>query len=66
VLRPPSPEAKKLGRKIALRPDWEEVKIEVMTEIVRIKFSDPYLRVKLLETEDKELFEESKFINWEW
>ena len=31
-------EAKKAGRKVQLRKDWEEVKISVMTEIVRAKF----------------------------
>jgi len=59
-------EAKRLGRKIDLRPDWEDVKIEIMTKIVRIKFSDPYLRTKLLETEDKELIEGNGWSDTFW
>jgi len=31
-------QAKKLGKSIELRPDWEEIKIEVMRELLRQKF----------------------------
>ena len=31
-------EAKKLGRKIEIREDWDEIKLGIMTDIVRIKF----------------------------
>lgn len=50
-------QAKKFGRKVKLRPDWEEIKIEVMTVIVRNKFTNPDLREKLLATGDQELVE---------
>src|SRR6266496_6113586 len=36
--------AKRIGRKVVLRPDWEEVKLDVMEEILRIKFSHPNLK----------------------
>jgi ribA/ribD-fused uncharacterized protein len=49
--------AKRLARKIALRPDWDEVKLGAMLEIVTIKFQDPELREKLLSTGDEELVE---------
>ena len=39
--------AKRLGRKVDLRPDWEEVKLDIMEEILRAKFSDPELAEKL-------------------
>lgn len=42
--------AKRYGRTIKLRPDWEEVKFKVMEDVLRIKFSDPKLREKLLAT----------------
>lgn len=42
--------AKRYGRTIKLRPDWEEVKFKVMEDVLRIKFSDPELRKRLLET----------------
>ena len=31
--------SKKLGRRVQLRPDWEEVKVGIMEEIVRAKFN---------------------------
>ena len=49
--------AKKMGRKVNLRKDWEDVKIQVMENGLRLKFQDPTLRKKLLATEDEELVE---------
>jgi ribA/ribD-fused uncharacterized protein len=44
-------EAKKLGRKVTLRKDWESVKIKIMEEIVRAKFvQNPELAQKLIAT----------------
>lgn len=54
----PTPgEAKRLGRKIQLRPDWEEIKDKVMLTGLRKKFADPKLRKLLLATGDEELIE---------
>ena len=51
-------EAKRLGRQVSLRPDWDQVKLELMERIVRAKFSQhPRLAKKLLETGDKPLIE---------
>ena len=53
--------AKRLGR-VELRSDWEEVKIEVMREVLRCKFSqNPDLKAKLIATGDAELIEGN---NW--
>lgn len=50
--------AKRMGKQIVhQRPDWESVKIEVMTRLVRIKFSIPELRRKLLATGEARLEE---------
>lgn len=49
--------AKKAGRRVELRPDWEEVKFSIMEELLRIKFSNPMLRDKLIATGDEELVE---------
>jgi len=55
-------EAKKEGKKINLRPDWETVKVDIMREIIRIKFSNNAdLRTKLLKIGDAELIEGN---NW--
>lgn len=43
--------AKRLGRQVALRPDWEQVKIPIMTQIVRAKFTqNEALKQQLLAT----------------
>ena len=50
--------AKRLGRKVALRPDWEEIKTGVMEEVVRAKFTQhPDLAERLLATGDAQLVE---------
>lgn len=51
-------EAKKLGRKVELRPDWEDVKLKVMEEICLAKFTqNATLRNALILTGDAELIE---------
>lgn len=50
-------QAKKAGRTISLRPDWEEVKFDVMKKCVKSKFEDYDLRNRLLSTGDVELIE---------
>ena len=50
--------ARHLGRQVQLRPDWEEVKTQVMTEIVRAKFTQhPGLAARLIATGDAQLIE---------
>ena len=50
--------AKKKGRRILLRKDWEQVKVLIMTELVWLKFEyNPTLRDKLLDTDSAELME---------
>ena len=54
--------AKRKGRRVKLRSDWEAVKIEVMREVLRCKFSqNPELKAKLIATGDSELIEGN---NW--
>ena len=51
-------EAKRLGRRVKLRSDWESVKVDIMTDLVRIKFlQNPNLKKKLLATGDEILIE---------
>lgn len=50
--------AKQIGRYIALRQDWEEVKYNIMFELVLQKFARHFdLRERLLETVGRELVE---------
>lgn len=59
ILDAPSPgEAKKLGRKCKIRPDWEEIKLTVMREALALKFAEgSTLALKLLSTGDQRLVE---------
>jgi len=50
-------QAKRAGRHVRMRPDWEDVKIEVMAGLLAKKFSIPLLRMMLLATGDLELIE---------
>lgn len=47
---PTASDAKKLGRKLKLRNDWEQVKEEVMYECLKSKFSNKNLKEMLLQT----------------
>ena len=59
--------AKSLGRRVALRPDWEEVKVGIMEEIVRAKFTqNEDLAVKLINTGDRELIEGNTWRDLFW
>lgn len=49
--------AKRMGRKVSPRPDWDRIKIALMYELLSIKFSDPNLRDLLLQTGDATLIE---------
>lgn len=55
----PSPAlAKKAGYKVVLRPDWDEVKVDIMKSLVRQKFfAHKGLRNSLVDTGDAELIE---------
>lgn len=49
--------AKRLGRKVPLKYDWEESKVGIMQQFLMQKFANPELREKLLATGDEELIE---------
>ena len=49
--------AKRAGRKLNLRPDWEEVKFQVMEDCLREKFRDTELLVQLIATKGHFLIE---------
>lgn len=59
--------AKREGRKVLLRLDWEEVKDQVMLDIVRAKFSqNEILKEKLLATGDAHLVEGNTWGDCYW
>ena len=50
--------AKRMGRKVKLRRDWESVKVGIMRELVQLKFTThPDLAERLLATGDAQLIE---------
>lgn len=49
--------AKKMGRKVKIRSDWEHVKLGVMEDLLRRKFAVPELKAMLLATGDAMLIE---------
>ena len=60
-------EAKKLGRRVSLRKDWENIKIELMKGIVYAKFEqNEDLKGKLLATGDKYLEEGNTWGDRTW
>ena len=63
----PSPAAaKRLGRRVDLRRDWERVKDDVMHAILQAKFAVPALRDALLATGDAELVEGNTWGDTYW
>jgi ribA/ribD-fused uncharacterized protein len=47
---PAAGKAKRLGRQVKLRGDWESIKLDVMKGLLRQKFSESPLKEKLLDT----------------
>lgn len=58
-------DAKRAGRRIALRPDWEEVKFDVMLAGLRAKFLRPEHRGRLESTGTRFIAEDSP-TDFEW
>jgi len=59
-------EAKRRGRHVALRRDWERVRLEVMEQLLRDKFSTNPLRHLLIATGDQELVEGNEWGDTFW
>lgn len=58
VLSATSPgDAKRRGREIVCRGDWEQIKLKVMFDLLVQKFKDPVLADKLIATDPMELVE---------
>ena len=58
--------AKRMGRRVQLRSDWEDVKIDIMRKGLKMKFSIPELKTKLLATGDEELVEGTTWHDQIW
>lgn len=58
--------AKRQGRRVTLRSDWDAVKRDVMEELVRQKFENPQYRHLLLATGRRELIEGNNWNDTYW
>lgn len=58
--------AKARGRTVTLRPDWEDVKIAIMRDLLRQKFDRPDLAAALLVTGDADLVEGNHWHDTFW
>ena len=59
--------SKRLGRKVNLRSDWEDVKVDIMKKLVKCKFDQhPDLKEKLLNTGDRLLIEGNTWNDTFW
>jgi len=59
-------ESKRLGRSIVLRKDWESVKINIMRDLLKQKFSEHTLKTDLLDTGDAVLIEGNNWNDTFW
>jgi len=59
-------DVKKKSRSVKIRSDWDQIKIRVMFEVLRIKFAIPELREKLLATGNQELIEGNNWKDTFW
>lgn len=59
-------QAKRLGRTLTLRPDWDRVKISIMLDLVRQKFAQDPLRRQLLDTGQAEIVEDNAWGDRFW
>lgn len=58
--------AKRLGRKVTLRSDWEQVKVGILTEILRRKFQNPEMKKQLIATGKDKIIEENRWHDKYW
>ena len=59
-------DAKRLGRRIALRSDWDQIKLGIMENALRLKFKDPKLADMLKATGNKKLVEGNRWNDTYW
>lgn len=61
-------DAKKYGKKVKLRSDWDNIRIDIMRELLKIKFNDDHFgyRQKLVNTGDSYIEEGNKHHDTFW
>ncbi|KKM63208.1 hypothetical protein LCGC14_1513830 [marine sediment metagenome] len=59
-------QAKRAGRKLKIRGDWNDIKLDIMKKILEVKFKDPELGQKLMNTAPAELIEGNNWNDRYW
>jgi len=59
-------QAKRLGKTVTMIQNWDNIKAHVMEDLLRQKFSDPFLMRKLIETRKRELIEGNTWGDTYW
>ena len=59
-------QAKRLGQTVSIRKDWDQLKLYYMLALLRQKFADPELQVRLLLTGDAVLIEGNSWNDTYW
>jgi|SRR5665213_1433910 len=62
----PAGQAKHMGRNLIMRPDWELVKVDIMTDLVERKFKDEKLLELLIQTKPATLIEGNTWHDQFW
>lgn len=58
--------AKRLGKEVTLRKDWEDVKVDIMYNLLKQKFSIPEFKEQLLATGNAKLIEGNHWNDTFW
>lgn len=54
-------EAKLLGGLLPLREDWQEVRLKIMQDLIRLKFENEQLKQKLIDTDGEQIVLKNKW-----
>jgi ribA/ribD-fused uncharacterized protein len=58
--------AKRLGRQVKCREQWDDMKVDVVRDLLRLKFSNVRLRQRLTSTGDAQLIEGNNWHDTFW
>ncbi len=59
-------DAKRIGRYVALRTNWDSIKVQVMLDLLRSKFKSLKLKQKLIDTSDSLIVEGNTWNDTFW
>lgn len=65
-MAPTAAVAKRIGRKIKMKPNWDADRIKVMEQLLRFKFANPSMRGLLITTIPQKIIEENKWHDIYW